>query len=135
LPKGDQLHRISLEGQSAIITGAARGIGKAHALEFARRGAHVVVNDINGAGAKETADEIVATGGSAVACSASVIDPDGPRSIVQQAVDEFGFVSILVNNAGVQRTGYFTALTDEQIDLVLATHLRAAFSLTDSSGH
>lgn len=121
---------ISLANRTAVITGAGRGLGRAYATEFARRGAAVVVNDVDGDLADEVVSEIEASGGRAVTCAESVATADGAARITETAVNEFGSLDILVNNAGVLRTGYFTDLTDEQIDIVLSTHLRAAFVLT-----
>jgi NAD(P)-dependent dehydrogenase (short-subunit alcohol dehydrogenase family) len=124
------MDHISLEGQTAIVTGAGRGIGRAHALELGGRGAAVVVNDVDADLADEVADLVRAGGSRAEANHDSVADQVGAEAIVAAAVHHFGSVEILVNNAGVLRTGYFEDLTDEQIDVVLATHLRAAFSIT-----
>jgi NAD(P)-dependent dehydrogenase (short-subunit alcohol dehydrogenase family) len=121
---------ISLEGSVAVVTGAGRGIGRAHVQELSRRGAAVMVNDVD----KELADEvvagIVASGGRAVAAYDSVTDAGAPVALVGRALDELGGLDIVVHNAGVLRTGYFDELSDEHIDVVLQTHLRAAFALT-----
>ena len=122
--------RISLLNRTAVITGAGRGLGRAYATEFASRGAAVVVNDVDGELADEVVGEIESAGGSAVACADSVATADGAARIIEMAMNEYGSLEILVNNAGVLRTGYFTDLTDDQIDIVLSTHLRAAFALT-----
>lgn len=124
------MNLTSLTGQTAIVTGAGRGIGRAYAVEFARRGANVVVNDVDKTAADAVVDEIIAAGAAALPSSDSVAIKEGAQAIVDSAVAEFGTVTTLVNNAGVLRTGYFQDLTDEQIDEVLDVHLRAAFRIT-----
>lgn len=97
------------EGKVVAITGAGGGLGKAHALEFASRGAYVVVNDLGGSvegvGNSDTADQVVeqikSAGGMAIANKASVSDRAGAKSIIDDAVSEFGTIDILVNNAGI----------------------------------
>lgn len=98
-------------GKVAVITGAGGGLGRAHAIEYAKRGAKVVINDlggsVDGSGAGDAADAVVeelkALGAEAVANKASVSDPEGAASIVQTAIDAFGRIDILVNNAGILR--------------------------------
>ncbi len=129
------------EGKVAIITGAGGGLGKAHALEFARRGAKVVVNDlggsVDGSGQSDAADmvvdEIKAAGGEAIANKASVSDKEGAKSIVADAVDAFGTVDILVNNAGILRDKSFKKMTLEEWDLVVAVHLNGTAYVTHAA--
>jgi NAD(P)-dependent dehydrogenase (short-subunit alcohol dehydrogenase family) len=130
---------LMFEGQVAIITGAGRGLGRAHALELGRRGAKVVVNDLGGGmdgtglsatPSQSVVDEIVAAGGEAVANTDSVVGPEGGTAIVQTALDTYGRVDILVNNAGILDAAPLLDSTDEHIDLTLDTHLRGAFSVT-----
>ncbi len=121
---------ISFSGQTVIVTGAGRNLGRSHAFEFARRGASVLVNEIDEGLAQVVAEEITAAGGRAVGVQASVATPEGARKVVDTAVREFGSVDVLVNNAGVLRTGYLNDLSDDDIDAVLDVHLRAAFRMT-----
>jgi NAD(P)-dependent dehydrogenase (short-subunit alcohol dehydrogenase family) len=124
-----------------IITGAGGGLGKAHALEFARRGAKVVVNDLGGAGdgtgASDMADAVVeeirAAGGIAIANKASVSSRDGAKSIVDDAVAEFGTVDILVNNAGILRDKSFKNMSLDDWDLVMDVHLNGTAYVTHAA--
>jgi len=123
----------------AIITGAGAGIGRMYALELASRGAKVVVNDLGGArdgsGASKSAadtvvDEIKKAGGEAVANYDNVATIDGGENIVKTAMDAFGKVDILINNAGILRDRSFLKMTEEEWDLVIAVHLKGAFCVT-----
>ncbi|MCB1644062.1 MAG: SDR family NAD(P)-dependent oxidoreductase [Pseudomonadales bacterium] len=124
-----------------IITGAGGGLGKAHALEYARRGAKVVVNDLgssaDGSGAGDAADAVVeeirAAGGIAIANKASVSDRAGAKSIVDDAVAEFGTVDILVNNAGILRDKSFKKMTLDDWDLVVNVHLNGTAYVTHAA--
>lgn len=127
--------QLRFPGDVAIVTGAGRGIGREHALELARRGARVVVNDIGGAPdevdpAKAVVDEIRAAGGEAVANRDSVSTPEGGAALVEQAVTEFGRIDVVVNNAGILRDSMFHKLTPELLDPVLQVSLHGAFHVT-----
>ena len=128
--------RITFDDRVAIVTGAGGGLGKEYALELARRGARVVVNDLGGAvdgsgagsrAADVVVDAITAAGGEAVANYDSVSTPAGGEAIVQSALDAFGTVDIVVNNAGILRDRSFAKMTPEEIQSVLAVHLEGAF--------
>ncbi|MEV6646889.1 SDR family oxidoreductase [Amycolatopsis sp. NPDC051371] len=123
----------ALDGRVALITGAGRGIGREHALLFAREGASVVVNDLGGANdgsgssagpASDVVAEIRALGGSAVANTSSVTSWQGASELVEQAVSEFGRLDVVVNNAGILRDAFVASVTEEQWDAVIAVHLK-----------
>ena len=126
------------EGKVVVITGAGGGLGKAHALEFARRGAKVVVNDLGGSGdgvgssdmADLVVEEIKAAGGEAVANKASVASMEGAKSIVDDAVSAFGTIDILVNNAGILRDKSFKNMDMADWDLVMDVHLNGSGYVT-----
>lgn len=130
---------ITFDNRVAVVTGAGGGLGRTYALEFARRGARVVVNDLGGSvdgsgGSAMVADavvaEIEAAGGEAVANYDSVSSPEGGANIVKTAIDAYGQVDILVNNAGILRDTSFAKMTTEQVDAVLDVHLKGAFYVT-----
>jgi NAD(P)-dependent dehydrogenase (short-subunit alcohol dehydrogenase family) len=120
---------ISFTGQVVIVTGAGAGLGRAYALELARRGAMVVVNDIgaDGAAADGVVAEIELAGGAAVASHASVATALGGREIVASAVREFGGVHSVVHNAGIAWSGALDELSDAELDRMLDVHVRGAF--------
>jgi len=129
----------ALDGRVAIITGAGRGIGREHALLFAREGAHVVVNDLGGSTdgsgsdaspAEEVVAEIEALGGEAVANHDDVSDADGANRLIQQAVETFGALHVLVNNAGILRDRMIFSMSDDEWDAVIRVHLRGHFMPT-----
>ncbi|MBP6822357.1 MAG: SDR family oxidoreductase [Acidobacteria bacterium] len=118
-----------LEGKSAIVTGSGRGIGRAVATLFAEHGAHVVVNDLDGETAESVANSINASGGVATTCVGSVTAPDFAEKIVQTAVQEFGKLDIIVNNAGYTWDGVIQNVTDEMWEAMIAVHLTAPFKI------
>lgn len=132
---------LPLEGLSAVVTGAGRGLGRAEALELARLGARVVVNDFgqpgrDGSGAasagpaEQVAEEIRAAGGEALAHTGDVADFAGARELVGAAVDAFGRLDILVNNAGILRDRMVFSMTEDEWDSVVRVHLKGHFNTT-----
>ncbi len=127
------------EGRIVIVTGAGRGIGREHALGFAREGARVVVNDLgvarDGTGgsagpAQDVVDEIAALGGEAVANTDDIADWNGARQLVQTAIDSFGGLDVLVNNAGFVRDRMVFTTSEEEWDAVIRVHLKGHFAVT-----
>ena len=127
------------DGRVVIVTGAGGGIGREYALAFAREGAKVVVNDLGGsrdgsgasaALAQAVVDEIVAAGGEAVANTDSVASWDGSKHLVEQAVDTFGRLDVLVNNAGILRDKMLVNMTEADWDAVINVHLKGTFAPT-----
>lgn len=130
---------IGFDGKVAIITGAGGGLGRSHALELARRGARIVVNDLGGSvsgeggsggPAHDVVAEIEALGGEAVANGDSVSTPEGGEAIVQAALDAFGTVDIVINNAGILRDKSFHNMTPDLLNPVIDVHLKGAFFVT-----
>jgi NAD(P)-dependent dehydrogenase (short-subunit alcohol dehydrogenase family) len=123
----------ALEGRVTVITGAGRGLGREHALLFAREGASVVVNDLGGApdgtgadvsAAQAVVDEIAAAGGDAVANTDDVASLEGAGRLIQQAVDTYGKLDVLINNAGILRDSFLANMTEEEWDVVVRVHLK-----------
>ncbi len=126
---------IVFDNKVAIVTGAGEGIGREYALDLAKRGAAVVVNDIGhgpdrGRTADRVVDEIKKAGGQAVASFDTVATMEGGRNIVDTAMDHFGKVDILINNAGILRDRSFMKMTEQEWDDVIAVHLKGAFCVT-----
>ncbi len=125
------------EGRVAIVTGAGRGIGREHALSLARHGAKVVVNDFGGAvdgtggdrtPAEQVVAEIVAAGGEAIANAESVADFEGAGRLVQAAIDAFGDLHVLVNNAGILRDRMLVNMAEDEWDAVIQVHLKGTYA-------
>ena len=130
---------IRFDGRTAIVTGAGAGLGKSHALELARRGAKVVVNDLGGsvdgtggssAAAQQVVDEIKAAGGEAMAHGANVAKPNEVSDMVAQAIRTFGKVDILVNNAGILRDKSFSKMALDDFRAVVEVHLMGSVNCT-----
>ena len=130
---------ISFKDKVVIITGAGGGLGRSHSLEFAKRGAKVVVNDLGGSvdgsgGSSDAANnvvkEITEAGGVAIPNGSSVTDDDGVKNMVDQTMDEFGRIDILINNAGILRDRSFTKMTIEDFTLVTDIHLMGSVKPT-----
>jgi NAD(P)-dependent dehydrogenase (short-subunit alcohol dehydrogenase family) len=130
---------LGFDGKVAIVTGAGGGLGKQHALLLASRGARVVVNDLGGSVSGEGADvgpaeavarEIRDLGGEAASDPSTVSTPEGGEAIVQTAIDAFGRVDIVINNAGILRDKTFHNLTPELLEPVIDVHLKGAFYVT-----
>lgn len=127
------------EGRVVIVTGAGRGIGKSHALEFARHGAKVVVNDVgaevDGTGSSDgpagaVVEEIRDLGGEAIANGEDISDWEGAQRVINSALTHFGGLDILVNNAGILRDRMIVNMTDLEWDSVMRVHLRGTFAMT-----
>ena len=132
---------ISFEGQVAVVTGAGGGLGRSHALELARRGAKVVVNDLGGAmdgtgGSSEAAEKVVSeikeSGGEAISNGGSVSDRNGAKSMVDDAMEAWGRVDILINNAGILRDKSFSKIDLDDFQVVVDVHLMGAVYCTNA---
>jgi NAD(P)-dependent dehydrogenase (short-subunit alcohol dehydrogenase family) len=132
-------HQKMLDGKIIVVTGAGRGIGRAIAMMMADRGARVVVNDLGGSAGGEGADtspaaevveEITALGGEAIANFNSVAEWNSAHEIIQAAIDGFGRIDGVVNNAGVLRDTIFHKMTEEQFDVVINVHLKGSFNMS-----
>jgi NAD(P)-dependent dehydrogenase (short-subunit alcohol dehydrogenase family) len=133
---------LRFDERVAIVTGAGQGLGRQHALELASRGARVVVNDLGGAldgsgssagPAASVVEEITKNGGEAVANTDNVATPEGASAIVATALDTYGRIDIIVNNAGILRDKSFKNMVPEEFDQVIAVHLRGSFLVTHAA--
>ncbi|KAF7330514.1 Peroxisomal hydratase-dehydrogenase-epimerase [Mycena venus] len=121
---------LSFKGHSVVITGAGGGLGRTYSLLFASRGANVVVNDFNPEAARKVVDQIVKAGGKAVANSSSAADGE---AVIKSALDAFGGITILINNAGILRDKGFKNMSDQEWDQIMEVHLKAAFACTKAA--
>jgi NAD(P)-dependent dehydrogenase (short-subunit alcohol dehydrogenase family) len=118
---------LTLDGRSAIVTGAGNGLGQAESLALARAGARLVLNDLPGDAVHETASRIRADGGQAVVCDGDVGDWETGERLIETALDAYGQLDILVNNAGLLRDRMIFTMSEQEWDLVLRVHLRGHF--------
>jgi NAD(P)-dependent dehydrogenase (short-subunit alcohol dehydrogenase family) len=134
-----KLTELDFDGRVAVVTGAGGGLGRAYALQLAQRGAAIVVNDVGGsvagtgadaAKAQQVVEEIQAHGGRAVASTASVTDSGAGQDLLQAALEEFGRLDILINNAGILRDKAFHKMADDDFRAVVDVHLFGAFNVT-----
>lgn len=116
------------DGRAVIVTGAGRGIGRAHALAFAAEGASVVVNELDAGAGQQVVEEIAAAGGRAVSYADDVADWEGAARLVQTALDEFGRLDVLVNNAGFVRDRMLATMSEDEWDAVVRVHLKGHFA-------
>ena len=124
---------IDLGGRVAIVTGAGGGLGRTHALALARYGAKVVVNDMSGTGVDSVVAEIIAAGGDALPAVCSVTDRDAVAAMVQGAVDRWGSIDIVVNNAGILRDRTFARMDLDDFEMVIAVHLMGSVNVTKAA--
>ncbi len=124
-----------LQGRVAIITGAGGGLGAAHAKVFAAEGCAVVVNDINEAAAQAVVDDITAAGGKAIVNTSDITNYEDSANAVKQAVEAFGDLHIVLNNAGVNRDRMFASMTEQEWDTIMAVHLKGHFCISSHAVH
>jgi NAD(P)-dependent dehydrogenase (short-subunit alcohol dehydrogenase family) len=124
---------LRFDGRTAVITGAGAGLGRAHALLLAERGAKVVVNDLHADAAHDVVAEITSAGGTAVAYPADISHPEGATGLVQTALDAWGRIDIVVNNAGLLQPTDFADMTPEIFDRAYAVNLRSSFLVTHAA--
>ncbi|GAC1313811.1 MAG: SDR family oxidoreductase [Acidimicrobiales bacterium] len=124
----------ALDNKVAIVTGAGQGLGRAHALTFGREGAIVIVNDVSVANAQRVADEIISGGGRAAINTDSVADWKAAKGLVDQAVETFGDLHVVVNNAGILRDKMSFSMDEAEWDAVINVHLKGHFALSRHAG-
>ena len=123
------------DNRVVIITGAGGGLGAAHAKVFAAEGASVIVNDINEAAAQKVVEEITAAGGKAVVNTSDITNYDDSLNAVKQAIETYGDLHIVLNNAGVNRDRMFASMTEAEWDTIMAVHLKGHFCITSHAVH
>jgi NAD(P)-dependent dehydrogenase (short-subunit alcohol dehydrogenase family) len=123
------------DNRVVIITGAGGGLGAAHARVFAAEGASVVVNDINKAAAQAVVDEIVAKGGKAVVNTSDITNYADSENAVKQAIETFGDLHIVLNNAGINRDRMFASMTEQEWDAIMSVHLKGHFCISSHAVH
>lgn len=121
------------DGRVVIITGAGGGLGAAHARMSARQGAKVIVNDINQEAAQAVVDEINSFGGSAIMNSSDITDYDDSQNAIKQALDHYGDLHAVVNNAGINRDRMFASMTEQEWDAIMAVHLKGHFCISSGA--
>jgi len=129
LKRKGKIMQPKLQGKVALVSGSGRGIGREIALKLAHEGASVVINDLDSAPAAQTVNDIVAAGGKAVACVGNVTEAGFADRFVATAIDQFGGLDIIVNNAGYTWDNVVQKMTDEQWEAMLAVHLTAPFRI------
>lgn len=123
------------EGRVVIITGAGGGLGRAHALAFAAEGASVVVNDINLQAAENVVAEITSASGAAIANSSDITNYESSAEAVAAAIDAFGDLHVVLNNAGINRDRMFASMTEQEWDDIMAVHLKGHFCISSHAVH
>lgn len=122
-----------LDGRVAIITGAGGGLGAAHAKVFAKEGCAVLVNDINQEAAQKVVDDIIAAGGKAAVNTSDITNYEQGGQAVKQAIDTFGDLHVVLNNAGVNRDRMFASMTEQEWDTIMAVHLKGHFCISSNA--
>jgi NAD(P)-dependent dehydrogenase (short-subunit alcohol dehydrogenase family) len=123
------------DNRVVIITGAGGGLGAAHAKVFASEGASVIVNDINEAAAQAVVDEITASGGKAIVNTSDITNYDDSLNAIKQALDTYGDLHVVLNNAGVNRDRMFASMTEQEWDTIMAVHLKGHFCISSHAVH
>ncbi len=123
------------DNRVVIVTGAGGGLGAAHAKVFAKEGASVIVNDINQEAAQAVVDEIIAAGGKAAVNTSDITNYEDSANAVKQAVEEFGGLHVVVNNAGINRDRMFASMTEAEWDAIMSVHLKGHFCISSHAVH
>ena len=125
-PNKQSSPEVRYDGKTVIITGEGAGLGRAYALMYGRLGANIVVNDVSEKGARSVVAEVEKAGGKA---TAAICSAEEGEAIVKTALDKFGSVHVLIANAGILRDKSFTAMTEQEWDIVMAVHLRGTYKV------